>query len=125
MDQAIQNADICKRITIEEAKARLRSASEPPWDEIDPGILPIVKIFYEEGVETYESCQGGRGHAYPYATVRFHGGISEGFRVLSVALTYGLNVRSLSRVYDILDKECVGPHWEMTFHIPECPDWND
>lgn len=116
---------INKRITIEEAKARLRSGIEPPWDNLDPGILPIVKIFYEEGIETYESCQGGKGHAFPYATARFHGDISEGFRALSVALTYNLRPKTLCRIYSILDKECVGPHWEMTFHLPDYPDWSE
>src|ERR1041385_7914962 len=47
---------VYERVTIEEAKERLRSEKQPPWDELDPGILPIVKALYEEGIETYESC---------------------------------------------------------------------
>jgi hypothetical protein len=117
-----QEPSIYQRITIEEAKARLRSESSPPWDEIDAGILPIVRVLYEEGVETFESCEGGDGHAYFEPTVKFHGGISEGYRALAVALQYDLNPTRLRRTYYILDKEPVGPDWEMTFHIPKVPD---
>lgn len=116
--------DLMKRITIEEAKMRLRSASEPPWSEIDPGILPIVKILFEEGIETYESCQGGKGHPYPEPTVRFHGSIAEGWRALYVALAYDLHPTNLKRIYSIQDKEPVGPTWEITFHLSDYPGWD-
>jgi hypothetical protein len=116
---------IYERITIEEAKARLRSESEPPWGEIDPGILPIVRVLYEEGIETFESCQGGIGHCFPVATVKFHGGISEGMRALAIALAHNLRPTNLRRVYSIQDKEPVGPDWELTFHIPGIKDWRD
>lgn len=122
-NQSGDQPSIYERITIEEAKARLRSESEPPWNDLDPGILPIVKIFYEEGIETYESCQGGPGHCFPEPTVRFCGQIGEGFRALAVALAYNLHPTSLRRVYSIIDKEPVGPDWEMTFHIPDIPSW--
>jgi hypothetical protein len=127
--QAVEQCSTCsaksiyERFTIEEAKERLRAGTEPPWANLDAGILPIVKILYEEGIETYESCQGGPGHPFPDPTVRFHGGVSEGFRALSVALTYNLRPTNLRRVYDIIDKECVGPHWEITFDVPGCPGW--
>jgi hypothetical protein len=45
---------------------------------IDPGIRREVKILWENGIETFESCEGGRGHSFPEPTVRFHGGQSEG-----------------------------------------------
>ena len=118
--------DIFKEITIEEAKARLRSEkSEPPWNEVDEGIKPILRIFYEEGVETFESCQGGRGHCFPEPTVRFYGGAHEGFRVLSIAIQYNLQPTKLRRYYAVNNCEPVGPDWEMTFHIPGIPSWLD
>ena len=117
---------IYERITIAEARERLRSTKfEPPWGNLDPLISPIVRVFYEEGAETYESCQGGPGHPFPCPTIRFFGGVSEGLRLVSIALAYDLNPTGLSRIYDIVDKELVGPRWEMTFHIPGHEDWFD
>jgi hypothetical protein len=115
---------IYQRITIDEAKARLRSEFEPPWDEIDPFILPIVRVFYLEGIETFQSCQGGIGHSFPEPTVEFSGGMSVGFRALHIALEYDLKPFALRRAWSVLDKEPVGPHWEMTFRIPDCPTWD-
>ena len=69
----------------------------------------------EGGVETFESCQGGEGHAYPEPTVRFHGGPAEGFRALAHALQLGLPVLAVKRVWRVDDHEPTGPWWEMTF----------
>jgi hypothetical protein len=86
-------------------------------DRLDAGILPVVQILRENGVETFESCQGGEGHAFYEPTVRFHGSHAEGFRALSIALQHGLRVCELRRYYSIEDGEPVGPHWEMTFLV--------
>ena len=32
---------------------------EPPWNEIDDGIRPLVRLLYDAGIETRGSCQGG------------------------------------------------------------------
>lgn len=40
----------------------------PPLDD---GIREIVIVLVKNGVETFESCEGGPGHAFPEATVRF------------------------------------------------------
>ena len=84
-------------------------------EELDLGIRPIVEILAQNGVETFESCEGGEGHAFYEPTVRFHGSHAEGFRALSIALQHGLKVCELRRYYSIEDGEPVGPHWEMTF----------
>jgi len=96
---------------------------EPPYgpngySRLDPGIRQIVKILRENGVETFESCEGGKRHAFFEPTVRFHGGHAEGLKALGIALQHGLKVSELRRYYSILDGEAVGPYWEMTF-IPE------
>src|SRR6266404_9245749 len=83
--------------------------------QLDEGIRPIVEILLANGVETFESCEGGKGHAFHVPTVRFHGGHAEGFRALAIALQHGLRVCELRRYYSIEDGEPVGPHWEMTF----------
>jgi hypothetical protein len=86
---------------------------------IDVGIAKEVRILWENGVETTESCQGGQGHPFPEPTVRFAGDKSEGPRALGVALQNGLRVTALRRVWSIIDGEPVGPFWEMTFNHPD------
>lgn len=90
-------------------------AFDPP---LDSGITEIVRVLRAAGVETFESCQGGNGHAFPVPTVRFHGDKIEGFRALAAALQSGLGVAELRRVWSVLDMEPVGPVWEITFTSP-------
>jgi len=85
---------------------------------IDKGIAREVRILWDNGVETTESCQGGQGHPFPEPTVRFAGGKSEGMRALGIALQHGLRVTALRRVWSIIDGEACGPFWEMTFDHP-------
>lgn len=82
---------------------------------LDAGIEREVRLLVANGVETFESCEGGDGHSFPEPTVRFHGGKAEGLRALSVALQHGLKVRALRRTYDLIDGEPVGPYWELVF----------
>lgn len=88
------------------------SEFSPP---LDPGIEPAVLALRAQGVETFESCEGGEGHCYPEPTVRFHGEFSEGFRAFSIALQAGLTVTGLRRVWPVQDREPTGPWWELTF----------
>lgn len=85
---------------------------------IDPQIAPVVRILLQGGVETFESCQGGPGHAFPEPTVRFHGQLEAGFRALAIAICHNLPVCSLRQYWDVTDKVPVGPNWEMTFSPP-------
>lgn len=84
-------------------------------DALDKGIERAVHTLMDAGVETFESCEGGRGHAYPEPAVRFHGDRSEGYRALAVAIRGGLRVAELRRVWPVQDGEPTGPWWEMTF----------
>lgn len=93
----------------------MRRMTDSSPEGLDPGIASIVHILVDAGIETFESCQGGEGHAYPEPTVRFHGHRSEGFRALAVALERGLNVGYLRRIWQINDGEPTGPYWELTF----------
>ena len=88
---------------------------------LDPPIAPIVRVLMENGVETFESCQGGEGHAYPEPTVRFCGEKASGYHALAVALEHGLNVLHLRRVWPIIDGEPTGPYWEMVFLLNRTP----
>ncbi len=95
-------------------------ATPPPFKgngvrAVDKGIARQVRILWENGIETTESCEGGKGHSFPEPTVRFRGGHGEGFRALGIALQYGLRVSDLRRCWSIQDGEPVGPEWEITF----------
>lgn len=85
---------------------------EPP---LDAGVADFVHVLVDAGVETFESCQGGEGHAYPEPTIRFHGHRSEGLRALAVAIERGLPVHSLRRIWTVIDGEPTGPYWELVF----------
>ena len=81
--------------------------------ELDPQIAPYVTLLNQNGVETFESCQGGKGHAFQAPTIRFHGGKAEGWKALSVAMQHAFPIEALRRVWDIIDNEPSGGHWEM------------
>lgn len=85
---------------------------DPP---LDRGIEGYVKELRQEGIETFESCDGSEGHTYAEPTVRFHGGRAEGFRALAVALQRGMPVDALRRTWPVNDGEPTGPWWELTF----------
>lgn len=95
----------------------LRAIPTHPPDALplDPGIKAYVEALQQQGVETFESCQGGEGHAYLEPTVRFHGDRSEGFRALAVAQSNQFPVAALRRTWPVIDDEPTGPYWEMTF----------
>jgi hypothetical protein len=82
---------------------------------VDPGISREVTVLWENGIETFESCEGGPGHSFAEPTIRFHGGKSEGFKALAIASQHGLRVAELRRYWSIIEGEPVGPHWEITF----------
>lgn len=84
---------------------------------LDAGIENAVRILHDNGVETFESCEGGPGHSFYDPTIRFHGSQAEGFRALGIAQQYGLRVAVLRRYWQIEDGEPHGPHWEMTFYL--------
>jgi hypothetical protein len=87
--------------------------TEELYFALDPDIRDAVRILQTAGIETFESCQGGNGHALPEPTIRFHGEHGEGFRALAVAFENGVNVLSLRRAWSIEDGEPTGPCWEI------------
>ncbi len=82
---------------------------------LDPGIKRYVEILNDRGIETFESCQGGKGHSYFEPTIRFCGERSEGFKAFAIAQQHALPVADIRRVWPVVDGEPTGPHWEMTF----------
>jgi len=95
-------------------------APRPPFCEkgvrnVDKGIANEVRILWENGIETTQSCEGGPGHSFAEPTVCFGGTYADGFRALAIALEHGLKVYELRRVWKMIDKQPTGPEWEMTF----------
>lgn len=82
---------------------------------LDAGIRREVQTLRECGVETFESCEGGAGHAYREPTVRFHGDNVEGYRAYASAFQNGLTISDLRRVWPVINGELTGPYWELTF----------
>jgi hypothetical protein len=83
---------------------------------LDPVIAGDVKVLREHGIETFESCEGGEGHAFFEPTVRFDGGPEAGWRALAVCLSYGFSVRRLERYRAIQqDHEPTGRAWSLVF----------
>ena len=91
-------------------------ASKPPIPgELDRGIEKAVRQLQACGIETFESCEGGPGHAYPEPTICFHGTPEAGWRAIAICLAHGLPVLCLRRVWYMLDaNEPTGPRWEIT-----------
>ena len=79
----------------------LRPYLEKIYQDVDPGIRPIVKLLNEAGYETFASCQGGEGHSFlrPTVGVFVHGDYFE-FREKFVEFMnphvgrFSLNLRS-------------------------------
>lgn len=92
-------------------------AARPVPGKLDRGIKRAVELLQAAGVETFESCEGGRGHAYPEPTVRFHGSYAAGYHALAVCLDYQLPILALRREWDVLDGAPVGPYWAVTFRM--------
>ena len=82
---------------------------------VDKGIAREVRILWENGVSTTQSCEGGKGHPFPEPTISFGGNYSDGFVALGIALQHGLAISELRRVWTIDAGEFVGPEWQMTF----------
>jgi hypothetical protein len=93
-----------------------RRVSPPVPGRLDPGIRTGVERLQASGIETFESCEGGPGHAYAEPTIRFRGTPEAGWRALAVCLAYGFPVLCLRRVWYVLDtNEPSGPDWEIVF----------
>jgi hypothetical protein len=82
---------------------------------LDPGIRRAVVVLRGAGLNTFESCEGGEGHAYTEPTVRFYGAPCEGWKGFAACQSYGLPIKRLSRTWVLTDGEPSGPFWEVTF----------
>jgi hypothetical protein len=84
-----------------------------PHMPIDHGIVTAVRVLWTAGVEAFESCEGGPGHAAPEPFVRFHGGRDQGWKAVAAVQEIGLPLLQLRRVWTIDDGEPTGPYWDL------------
>jgi len=99
------------------APDRFEDGRLDPRSALDIGIRHYVLVLRSQGIETCQSCQGGPGHSYLEPTIEFYGEKGEGPRAAAVALTYGLPIDELRRVWNVRDGELTGPIWTMTFKL--------
>lgn len=79
------------------------------------GIVRAVRILRSAGLSTYESCEGGDGHAFAEPTIKFSGTPEDGWRAVGRLLTYGFPVRRFGQCWSFSFGVPDGPHWEVTF----------
>jgi len=84
-------------------------------DALDDGIIGVVKVLREAGIDTFDSCQGGPSHASERPVVWFKGNESEGFRAEEIATAAGYQVFHISRFWYTRQGERFGPYWEIAF----------
>jgi len=91
-------------------------------EKLDHGIRAAVAALRAIGIETYESCEGGIGHADPEPVVRFRGDKAEAFKAYAAALDAQLPFYALRHVWRNDNGDLTGPFWEMVF-TPDIPWW--
>ena len=91
------------------------------YPPLDYGIERAVLILRSHGIQTIESCQGGKGHSYMEPTVTFHGGFAEGMNALGIALQHGMPVSEIRKVWGVSEGEIYeAPEMQIVFfeHVP-------
>ncbi len=84
-------------------------------DALDNGIIGVVKVLREAEIDTFDSCQGGPGHASSRPIVWFTGDENEGFRAEAVATEAGFQVFHIARFWYTRQGTRSGPYWEIAF----------
>lgn len=91
----------------------------PPsfYASLDPGIAFAVRVLHASGIETCQSCQGGKGHAYAEPAIDFQDTVegAAGFAALAALAAYGLPVSSVQKVWDVVNGDVSGFLWRVTF----------
>lgn len=112
--------------------AREHFGSEP----LDPGIVRVVRLLKEAGIETCQSCEGpegmmprlpfadglGDGHSYRCPTVDV---TYQPWAALDVANTYGIRVDRISEEFRIEQGRPVGHCWRIEFNSKQLAEFRD
>lgn len=67
----------------------LEISASPPWDELDEGIEPLVRLLHTHGYSMYSSCEGGPGHHFETPTVVVWAGLQEMTAIRSLLHEHG------------------------------------
>lgn len=90
--------------------------------KIDIGIRPAVELLLEHGFNTFESCEGGHGHAFDLPTIKFWGDDFDCIRVFELCEQFNFNVYKAYRVYmktpihDPSTLKELGQNWEKPYN---------
>jgi hypothetical protein len=88
---------------------------------LDPGIRFAVRVLHAAGgIETCQSCQGGKGHAYdcPSVDMIATGEDAIGMRALAALSDHGLPVQDVSLVWNVKNGLPYEKLWRVTFSRP-------
>ena len=86
-----------------------------------------MRVLHAHGIDTHQSCEGGKGHSYDRPTIDMGGawGQPRGFAALEVLATYGLPVDGVDHHWPIHNGEPVECFWRVTFSRPMPERAND
>ena len=98
----------------------LRDMMEPEafYQGLDHGIRFAVRVLHAAGgIETCQSCQGGKGHSYlePSIDLIATGNDAVGFRALAALVDYGLPVSGIAIVWPVRHGLPYERLWRITF----------
>ncbi len=88
---------------------------DPP---LEPGIAAAVHALNDAGIETFTSCEGGPGHAFPEPTVRLSGDLTAVFDAMAavqVVVDAGLPIHELRHVWMVAHLPEFEQFWELVF----------
>ena len=91
--------------------------SDASYKDLDAGIRFAVRVLHAAGIDTCQSCQGGKGHAYDQPTVEMvsTGGDAEGFAALAALHGYGLPVADIAIRWPVKNGLPYERLWTITF----------
>lgn len=88
------------------------------YQGLDVGIRFAVRVLHATGgIETCQSCQGGKGHSYDRPTIDLiaGGNDSKGFLALSALADYGLPVSNIAILWNVKNGLPYEKMWRITF----------
>jgi len=98
-------------------------ASEKWYRQLDAGIRFAVRLLHSRGIETCQSCQGGRGHAYDHPTIDLIACADDasGFAAVAALQSHGLTVSELQIVWPMKNGLPYEKLWRVVLLKP-CPE---
>jgi hypothetical protein len=108
------------------------SAEHFPTETLDPGIVRVLRIFKEAGIETCQSCEGpdamqpegrhGVGHAYHKPTIDI---TYQPWAALDVAMQHDIRVDRISEVFRVENWRPVEQLWRVEFNSRQMTEFRE